>query len=90
MNKPLLVNEKKSIQAYISVIFFVSICYETLAISIDSVFLLIDIFILGIILLSMPKEGLILKKIIKFFKLFKKRIDILNAEAELKFILENQ
>ena len=59
-------------------------------ISIDKVFLLIDIFILGIILLSMAKEGLILKKIIKFFKLLKRRIDILNAEAELEFILENQ
>jgi len=35
-------------------------------------------------------KGLILKKIIKFFKLLKMRIDILNAEAELKFILENQ
>ena len=57
---------------------------------IDSVFLLIDILILGIILLLMPKEGLILKKIIKFFKLIKRRIDILNAEAELKFILENK
>ena len=56
----------------------------------DSVFLLIDIFILIIILLLMPKEGLFLKKIIKFFKLFKRRIDILNAEAELKFILENK
>ena len=56
----------------------------------DSVFLLIDIFILGIILLLMPKDSLILKKIIKFFKLLKRRIDILNAEAELKFILENQ
>ena len=56
----------------------------------DSVFLLIDIFILGIILLLIPKEVLILKKIIKFFKLLKRRIDILNAEAELKFILENQ
>ena len=56
----------------------------------DSVFLLIDILILGIILLLMPKEGLILKKIIKIFKLLKRRIDILNAEAELKFILENQ
>ena len=55
----------------------------------DSVFLLIDILILRIILL-IPKEGLILKKIIKFFKLFKKRIDILNAETELKFILENK
>ena len=59
-------------------------------ISMDSVFLLIDIFILGIILLLMHEEGLILKKIIKFFKLFKRRIDILNAEAELKFILENK
>ena len=56
----------------------------------DSVFLLIDIYILIIILLMMPKEGLILKKIIKFFKLLKRRMDILNAEAELKFILENQ
>ncbi len=56
----------------------------------DSVFLLIDIFIFKIILLLMPKEGLILKKIIKFFKLLKKRIDILNAETELKFILENE
>ena len=56
----------------------------------DSVFLLIDIFILRIILLLMPNEVLILKKIIKFFKLFKRRIEILNAEAELKFILENK
>ena len=56
----------------------------------DSVFLLIDILILRIILLLMPKEGLILKKIIKFFILLKRRIEILNAEAELKFILENQ
>ena len=54
------------------------------------VFLLIDIFILRIILLLMSKEGLILKKIIKIFKLLKRRIDILNAEAELKFILENK
>ena len=54
----------------------------------DSVFLLIDLLILIIILL-MPKQGLILKKIINFFKLLKRRIDILNAEAELKFILEN-
>ena len=38
----------------------------------------------------MPNVGLILKKIIKFFKLIKRRIDILNAEAELKFILENK
>ena len=56
----------------------------------DSVFLLIDILILRIILLLMPKECLILKKIIKFFKLFKRRIDIRNAETELKFILENK
>ena len=68
----------------------VKLCYKTLVISKDSVFLLIDIFILRIILLLMPKEGLILKKIIKFFNLFKRRIDILNAEAELKFILENK
>ena len=56
----------------------------------DSVFLLIDIFILRIILLLMPKEGLIVKKIIKFFKLLKRRIDIYNAESELKFILEKK
>ena len=56
----------------------------------DSVFLLIDIFILRIIRLFMPKEFLILKKIIEFFKLLKRRIDILNAEAELKFLLENK
>ena len=55
----------------------------------DSVFLLIDILILRIILLLMPKEGLIVKKIIKFFKLLKRRIDILSAETELEFILEN-
>ena len=56
----------------------------------DSVFLLIEIFILRIILLLMPKEGLIVKKIIKYFKLLKRRIDIYNTEAELKFILENK
>ena len=56
----------------------------------DSVFLLIDKFFLEIIQLLIPKEGLILKKIIKFFKLLKRRIDIHNAEAELKFILENK
>ena len=56
----------------------------------DSVFLLIDILMLRIILLLMPKEGLILKKIIKFFKLLKRRIEIRNAETELKFILENE
>ena len=52
--------------------------------------MLIDIFILRIILLLMVKEGLIVKKIIKFFKLLKRRIEILNAEAELKYILENE
>ena len=56
----------------------------------DSVFLLIDIFIPRIILLLMTKECSILKKIVKFFKLLKRRIDILNAEAELEFILENK
>ena len=56
----------------------------------DSVLLLIDILILRIILLLMPKEGLILKKIIKFFNLLKRRIDIRKAETELKFILENE
>ena len=56
---------------------------------VDPVFLLIDIFILRIILLLMPKEGLILKKIIKFLKSIKRRIDILSAETQLKFILEN-
>ena len=66
------------------------IMLQTLVISMDSVFLLIDIFILRIILLLMPKEVLIVKKIIKFFKLLKRRIDIYNAEAELKFILENK
>ena len=65
-------------------------CYKNFVISMDSVFLLIDILILGIILLLMPNEGLILKKITKFFKLLKRRIDIYNAEAELKFILENK
>ena len=65
-------------------------CYKTFVIAMDSVFLLIDIFILRIILLLMPKDGLILRKIIKFFKLLKRRIDILNAETELKFILENK
>ncbi len=52
--------------------------------------MLVGIFILKIILLLMPNEGLILEKIIKFFKLLKRRIDILNAEVELKFILENK
>ena len=63
---------------------------QTLVISMDSVFLLIDILILRIILLLMPKEELILKKIVQFFKLLKRRIDIHNAESELKFILENK
>ena len=72
------------------VLFIVLNCYKTSLISIDSVFLLIDFFILGIILLLIQKEGLILKKIFKFLKLLKTRIDIFNAEAELEFILENQ
>ena len=71
-------------------LFIVQKGYINLVISIDSVFLLIDILILRIILLLMPKEGLIVKKIIKFFKLLKRRIDILSAETELKFILENK
>tara|TARA_B100000886_G_scaffold336004_1_gene294001 strand:- start:396 stop:509 length:114 start_codon:yes stop_codon:yes gene_type:complete len=37
----------------------------------------------------MLKEGLFLKKILKFLKLLKRRIDILSAEAQLKLILEN-
>jgi len=56
----------------------------------DSVFLLIDLFILRIVLLLMPRQGLIVKKIIKFNKLLKRRIDIRNAETELKFLLENK
>ena len=79
----------KSIWAKIGVVYCI-ITLQTLVISKDSVFLLIDILILRIILLLMPKEGLIVKKIIKFFKLLKRRIDIYNAEAELKFILENK
>ena len=79
----------KSIWTNVGVVYCI-IMLQTLVISMDSVFLLIDIFILKIILLLMPKDGLILKKIIKFFKLLKRRIDILNAEAELKFILENK
>ena len=71
------------------VFFIVCNCYETFVISTDSVFLLIDRFILKIIVLLTTKDDLILKKIIKFLKLFKRRIDILNAEAELKNILEN-
>ena len=79
----------KIIWANVGVVYCI-IMLQTLVISMDSVFLLIDIFILWIILLLMPKEGLIVKKIIKFFKLLKRRIDIYNAEAELKFILENK
>ena len=89
MNNSLLVNFSR-VSAQMFMLFVVWVCYETLVLSIDSVFLLIDIFILRIILLLMPKEDLILKKIIKFFKLLKRRIDILNAETELKFILENK
>ncbi len=74
---------------HILVLFIVYLCYQTYLISIDSVFLLIDISILGIIVLLIPKEGLILKKIIKFLKLFKRRIEILSTEAQLEFILEN-
>tara|TARA_A100001388_G_scaffold239951_1_gene195460 strand:- start:263 stop:376 length:114 start_codon:yes stop_codon:yes gene_type:complete len=37
----------------------------------------------------MTKEDLILKKIVKFLKIFKRRIDIFRAETQLKFILEN-
>jgi len=37
--------------------FIVYTCYKTLVISMDSVFLLIDIFILRIILLLVPNEG---------------------------------
>ena len=69
-------------------LFIVQKGYENLVISMDSVFLLIDILILRILL--MTKEVLILKRIIKFFKLLKRRIDIRNAETELKFILENK
>ena len=79
----------KSICANVGVVYCI-IMLQTFFISIDSVFLLIDICILRIILLLMPKEGLIVKKIIKFFKLIKRRIDIFNAEDELKFILENK
>ena len=67
----------------------VCIYYKIVVISVGSVFLLIDRFILRILLLSRTKEGLILKKIIKFLKLFKRRIDILSAETQLKFILGN-
>ena len=79
----------KIIWAYVGIVYCITLL-QNIVISMDSVFLLIDIFILKIILLLMPKEGLILKKIIKFFKLLKRRIDIQNAEAELKFILENK
>ena len=79
----------KSIWVKVGVVYCI-ITLQTLVISMDSVFLLIDIFILRIILLLMPKEGLIVNKIVKFFKLVKRRIDIYNSEAELKFILENK
>ena len=88
LDKPLWLIDQR-VSENILELFNVYYCYKNDVISMDSVFLLIDIFILRIILL-MPKEGLILKKIIKFFKLLKRRIDILNAEAELKFILENK
>ena len=68
--------------------FIVLKCYKNFVMSLDSVFLLIDIFIHRIILF-MLKEGLFLKKILKFLKLLKRRIDILSAEAQLKLILEN-
>ena len=55
----------------------------------DSVFLLIDILILRIILLLMPKEGFFKKKF-NFLNCSKRRIDILIAETEFKFILENK
>ena len=71
-------------------LFFYINLLRKFVIPIDSVFLLIDIFVLIIIRLLMHIDGLILKKIIKFFKLLKMRIDILNAEAELKFILESK
>ena len=70
-------------------LFIVFACYKTLVISTDSVFLLIDICILRIILFFNVQEDCILKKIIEFFKLLKRRIDVLSAEAQLKFILEN-
>ena len=37
----------------------------------------------------MHKEGSLLKKIIKILKLYKRRIDILSAETQLKVILKN-
>ena len=89
LNKLLLVNWSR-VSEHMLAFFILLKCYKNFVMSLDSVFLLIDIFIHRIILLLMPKEGLILKKIIKFFKLLKRRIDILNAEAELKFILENK
>ena len=79
----------KSFWAYVGVVYCI-ILLQNFVISMDSVFLLIDLLTLIIILLLMPKQDLILKKIITFFKLLKRRIDILNAEAELKFILENK
>ena len=55
----------------------------------DSVFLLIDRLVTRIILLSMTPIGRFLNLMMKFFKLLKRRIDIFNAETQLKFILEN-
>ncbi len=78
------------VSEHILALFIIKLLYKTLVISKVSVFLLIDIFILKIIFLLIPKEGLILKKLIKFFKILKRRIDILNAENELKIILENK
>ena len=70
-------------------LFIVKKGYKKLVISMDSVFLLIDIFVIGIILLLLSKEGFILKKIIKFFQILGRRIDILSAEVQLIFILEH-
>ena len=78
------------VSEHILALFIIKLRYKTLVVSKVSVFLLIDIFILKIIFLLIPKEGLILKKLIKFFKILKRRIDILNAENELKIILENK
>ena len=50
--------------------------------------MLIDRFTKRIIFLSRSQLGLILKKIINFLKSLKRRIDILSAETQLKFILE--
>ena len=70
-------------------LFIELIFYKNLVMSINSVFLLIDIVSLGIIFLLTCKGYLILKKIIKVLKLYKRRVDIFSAETQLKFILEN-